>query len=136
MDHLLHYGVHLKQRGLATSTIKERFSALSFAAKSLGFTDFMGDFRVQKMLEGWKREEVPCQDPHQPLSSKILIGLYKAWGTVCASDFEVALFHAAALVAFFFLALLKLVNWWPPLRGTLPRVPSFLVMLSRGRILC
>lgn len=35
VDHVLHYGVHLKQKGLAVSTIKGRLSALAFARNAL-----------------------------------------------------------------------------------------------------
>lgn len=40
-------------------------------------------------------------DPRQPLSPAILVGLSDKWGAVCNSEYEAALFHAAALIAFF-----------------------------------
>lgn len=101
MDQLLHYGVHMKRRGLAASTIKGNFFHPGLCCQIPWFSEFMGDFLVQKMLKGWKREEGPRQDPYQPLSPAILLGLYEIWGSVCTSDFEVALFHTAAFVAFF-----------------------------------
>lgn len=53
------------------------------------------------MLEGWKREKGPRQEPRQPLSLGILKGLSVAWGGVCTSDYEICLFHTTSLVAFF-----------------------------------
>lgn len=56
-DHVFHYGVHLKQGGSAVGTIKGRLSALAFATKTLGYSECMGDFKVWRMLDRWRREE-------------------------------------------------------------------------------
>lgn len=63
MDHLLHFGVSLKGRGLAVSSIHGRFAALVFASKMLGFSEISGDFRIRKKLEGWTHEEASRNDP-------------------------------------------------------------------------
>lgn len=52
------------------------------------------------MLEGWRKEEGPCQDPWQPLSAVILKELQAVWATVCVSAYEEHLFYAASLLAF------------------------------------
>lgn len=79
VDHVLHYGIHLKWKGLAVCTISSRLSILAFASKSLGHGEFTSDFRVRRMLEGWCREEGPQQDLRQPLLSAILRGLRATW---------------------------------------------------------
>lgn len=52
------------------------------------------------MLEGWRKEEGPRRDPRPPLIPGILKGLYQVWHTVCTSEYEGILFHAASLLAF------------------------------------
>lgn len=101
IDHVLHYAVHMKESGLSVGTIKGRLAALTFASKSLGYTECLNDFRVKKMLEGWRREEGPRKDPGKPLSPAILKGLFQQWRAVCMSEYERFLFHAASLIAFF-----------------------------------
>lgn len=101
VDQVLHYGVTLRHRGLAVSTIRGRLSAIAFASKSLGYPDYTVDFRIHRLLEGWRREEGPRRDHKQPLSPSILKGISSAWGLVCNSEYESRLFHVASLVAFF-----------------------------------
>lgn len=55
IDYVLHYGVSLKTKGLAVSTIKGRLSVLAFASKTLGYAECMFDFQVRRMLDGWRR---------------------------------------------------------------------------------
>lgn len=76
-------------------------SALAFASKALGYSECLGDFRVRRMLEGWRREEGLRRDPRQPLTPGILKGLLSKWDSVCSSEYEKILFHSAALLAFF-----------------------------------
>lgn len=72
MDQVLHYGVTLKARDLAVSTIRGRLSVLEFTSKSLGYADCTADFRVRCMLKGWRQEKGLRSDPRQPLSPSIL----------------------------------------------------------------
>lgn len=69
---------------------------LNFSCKVVAFY-----FRVKRMLEGWHKKEGPRNDSQQPLSPRILKGLYQVWCAVCTSDYERLLFHAASLLAFF-----------------------------------
>lgn len=78
VHHILHCRVFPKQKGLAVGSIKGRFSAVAFASKSLGYTECTGNFRVWRMLGGWRREESSCQDLHQALFPKVLKGLQAA----------------------------------------------------------
>ncbi|XP_054832646.1 vomeronasal type-2 receptor 26-like [Eublepharis macularius] len=93
--------VHVRGRGLSVKSIRGQLSALAFICKARGLPEVTGDFRIRKMLEGWSRETSGPRDLRQPISPSVLKGLGAAWETVCSSDYERLLFHAAALVAFF-----------------------------------
>lgn len=101
VEHLLHFGVYLKEQGLAVSTIRGHFVALAFDSKMLGYVDHSSDFRVLKMMESWPLEEGPRKDTRQPLSPVVLKGLHGLCRSVCVSPSEVFFFHAAALIALF-----------------------------------
>lgn len=62
VDPIVHYGAFLKKRGLVVGSSKGRLSALAFASKFLSCSDFTGDFRIWRMLEGWQIEERPHMD--------------------------------------------------------------------------
>lgn len=76
-------------------------AALAFASKASGFSESTGDFHLSKMLEGWSREQGARCDSREPLSPRVLRGLRAQWSVLCSGNFEAALFHAAALIAFF-----------------------------------
>lgn len=101
LDHIMHYCVMLRGNGRPVSYIKGHLSALAFAIKARGLADVTGDFRLRKMLEGWAREVTPRVDVRQLITPEVLTGLYRVWRRVCRTEYEMALFHAAALVAFF-----------------------------------
>ncbi|XP_078242407.1 integrase/recombinase xerD homolog isoform X1 [Pogona vitticeps] len=101
VEHLQQFIVSLYRRGLAPGTIQGRLSALAFVAKVNGFTDFSGDFRIKKMLEGWSRERGQVYDSRTPMSPSILQQLGEQWIKLCKDQYESALFKAATLVAFF-----------------------------------
>lgn len=101
VDHLLHFCVASKGKGLAISSIRGMLSAVAHASKAKGVAEYTGDFQIRKTLEGWSREVGVRVDHRQPISPEILRGLQACWGEICSSVFEAVLFHAAALVAFF-----------------------------------
>ena len=93
--------VALYRKGLAPGTIQGKLAALGFYAKANGFRDFSGDFWIRKMREGWSRERGRIQDDRTPISPVLLERLCELWGSLCKDSYVEALFHAAALVAFF-----------------------------------
>ncbi|XP_078243486.1 integrase/recombinase xerD homolog [Pogona vitticeps] len=101
VEHIQQFIVALHWKGLTPGTIKGKLAALGFYAKANGIRDLSGDFRIRKMLEGWSREMGGRQDDRTPMSPAILERLGDLWGTLCRDRYEEALFHAAALLAFF-----------------------------------
>lgn len=82
-------------------SIQGKLAALAFASKAAGFSDSTDYFHLRKMFKGWSRVLGAPRDTRVPSSPDILKGLTAQWGLLCKSSaFEVALFHAAALVAF------------------------------------
>ncbi|XP_054852797.1 uncharacterized protein LOC129341561 isoform X1 [Eublepharis macularius] len=100
-EHLMQFCVARRAGGLSVKSIRGLLAALAFISKARGVPEMTGDFRIRKMLEGWSREAGARQDARQPISPAILKGLVGAWQSVCLSGYEAALFHAAALTAFF-----------------------------------
>lgn len=101
VEQLMQFCVYQQGKGLAVKSIRGQLTALAFYSKARGVTESTGDFRIRKMLEGWSREAVRQPDGRQPISPGVLKGLVGVWREICKSDFEAALFHSAALVAFF-----------------------------------
>ncbi|XP_054831298.1 uncharacterized protein LOC129326975 [Eublepharis macularius] len=99
--HLMQFCVDRKGKGLAVKSIRSQLAALAFASRARGLSEATGDFRIRKMLEGWSREKGARKDDRLPISPSVLRGLNSVWEDVCHSSFEVLLFHAAALTAFF-----------------------------------
>ena len=107
IDHLLEYCVSLHHKGLAVGTLRAKLAGLAFEAKINGFPDTTTDFRVRKMLEGWARSNPPVQDKRKPITPEMLLGLLRQWAKLCSSNYEQCLFHATALVTFFFFFLIS-----------------------------
>ncbi|XP_070601697.1 uncharacterized protein [Erythrolamprus reginae] len=102
VEHLLEFCALYRRRGLSARTIRGKLAGLAFVAKSRGFADTTGDFRIRKTLEGWIREKGPARgDSRRPLKLTHLMGLYELWGRLCRSAYEASLYHAAAVTLFF-----------------------------------
>lgn len=65
---LMHYGIILKQKGLAMGLIRSTFFEVAFNSKALGHPENTEDFWVHKMMEGWVREVGIPWDSDRPLS--------------------------------------------------------------------
>ncbi|KAJ7329210.1 hypothetical protein JRQ81_015384 [Phrynocephalus forsythii] len=76
-------------------------SALYYYARAQGFAIPDCQFRISKMVEGWSRERGRPRDTRTPISPNMLCRLADVWPRVCSTSYEVALFQAATLVAFF-----------------------------------
>lgn len=75
-------------------------AAVSFSAKAAGTKDPAADFRVRKMLEGFKKDTPLLPDEHRPITVTLLHGLYIEFGLLCSSQFEICLFRTVTLVFF------------------------------------
>lgn len=101
VEHLQQFMIYLYRKGLAPSSMQGKLSALAFYAKCLGVQDNTADFRVRRMVEGYGRERTSQADTRTPISPEVLIRLDGRWAHICANEYEVSLFRAASLLAFF-----------------------------------
>ena len=53
------------------------------------------------MIEGWTKERARIPDNRSPFTPEILVQLSKSWVNICRNNFEISLFRATFLVAFF-----------------------------------
>ena len=96
---MVHFAMHLHQRGLAPRSIQGQMSALPFYAKVRGCKDYAIDFCVQKMIEGCGCERHNVRDYRSPFTPDILVKLVNTWRLVCKDHFEACLFKASTLIA-------------------------------------
>ena len=76
-------------------------SVFPLFVKAQGFLDFSSHFCVRKMMEGWDKEHQKEPDKHSPISPLMLKQVSAAWLLVCRNAYEVSLFKATTLIAFF-----------------------------------
>lgn len=86
--------------GRASSTVAQRLAALSYLHKLYGWPDPTKHFLIQKMQEGCKRGN-KRKDGRLPITWALLCRLIPSLHHVCSSLYEVRLFQAAFLIAFF-----------------------------------
>ncbi len=86
--------------GLAASSINTYISAISFVHKINDWADPTSSFIITKLREGCKRLR-PQSDSRYPITLPILQRIVSVLPSVCASTYEVILFRAAFLLAFF-----------------------------------
>ena len=90
----------LSLKRLAPATIATHVSGVGFHYKIMGFPDPTQDFLVGKLLEGCRRDRT-LGDDRLPISVSVLSHILGVLPHVCISQFEVVLFRAAMLGAFF-----------------------------------
>lgn len=90
----------LSLRQLAPATIATYVSGVGYYHKIQGWQDPTQDFLVAKLLEGCRRDHVG-NEKRLPLTLPVLSRLLQALTYVCSSEFEVKLFRAVMLSAFF-----------------------------------
>ena len=90
----------LSLRQLAPGSIATYVSGVGFHHKINGLPDPTRDFLVAKLMEGCRRDR-PSRDNRLPISVSVLSNLLLALPHICVSQFEVELFRAAMLSAFF-----------------------------------
>lgn len=101
VERLLLFLLHLQRSGRAVSSLPGFMSATAFVSKSGGYPDFTQDFRVRRMLEGFAKRTPPVRDHRRPITPELLRGIAGTFTTLCSSPYEVQLFRAALLTAFF-----------------------------------
>lgn len=100
LRHVTAFIAQLSIQGKSSSTINTYISALAYVHKINGWIDPTDNFIVKKLKEGCRRER-SMTDSRRPISLPILKRLSELLPGFCKSTFEVRLFRAAFLLAFF-----------------------------------
>ena len=90
----------LSLRQMAPATIATYVSGVGYYHKIQGWHDPTQDFFEAKLLEGCRRDRVGT-DKRWPMTLPILASILQALPHVCSVEFEVKLFRAVLLSAFF-----------------------------------
>lgn len=98
---LILFIAHLSISGKAPSTIGSYVSGLSFLHKRNDFNDPADCFLVRKMIEGCRRDNPRVSDARRPLTIHMLESVVGGMSAVCSSVYEMHMFQAALLLAFF-----------------------------------
>ena len=100
VDHVVAFIAHLSLSGKAASTISSYSAALAYYHKINGWADPTDNFIVRKLKEGCRRQGDHA-DVRRPVTVPLLSRMVSALQSVCSSSFEVSLFKAAFVTAFF-----------------------------------
>ncbi|XP_053117560.1 uncharacterized protein LOC128329827 [Hemicordylus capensis] len=101
VEHIQQFLVFLHRAGRAVSTLGGYLAALAFEAQVRGVGDSSADPRVRRMLEGWTRAEPRPRDSRRPFTLDLVAPTLDRLVGCCSGPWEVSLFRAAVLVAFF-----------------------------------
>ncbi|XP_053112304.1 uncharacterized protein LOC128327499 [Hemicordylus capensis] len=99
--HLQQFLVLLHRAGRSGSTLGGYLAALSFEAQVRGVGDTSSNPRIRCMLEGWARISPAPSDSRRPITLDMLVSMVGRLDGCCSIPWEVSLFRAALLVAFF-----------------------------------
>ena len=91
---------YLSWRGYAPSTVQTYISGLSFHLQVAGLDDVTKGFVVSCLLEGCKRGNVRL-DTRCPITLSLLGQMLRALSNLCKSDYEVHMYSATFLIAFY-----------------------------------
>ena len=100
IPHVIAFLSHLSIEGKAPSTIGTYLASIAFVHKVNGWIDPTDNFVVKKMREGSRRLKGQ-PDCRSPITISILNHVCQSLNGFCTSVFEVSLFKAAFLLAFF-----------------------------------
>lgn len=128
-EHIVHYIAYLSINKYAAATMATYISGLSFHMRSQGWADVTQCFVVRRMLEGSKRTKIP-RDVRCPITMPILGRMLIALPHVCNSSYDVALFRAAFLLAFF--GFLRVGEFTVRARGYTPTLALSDVSVRKG----
>lgn len=85
---------------MSASMVNKRVAGLAFLFKLQGRPDWTKDFWIRQALKGY-RKSISRRDARRPVTFEILQGIVNQLFQVCTSSYEVVLFTAAFLLAFF-----------------------------------
>lgn len=88
----MRFPLSLNERELAPRSLSLYLEAIAFQSKALGWADNTMDFRVRRMVEGFKRGAPQQADGRGPIIPTILLHLSRVSSTICLSEFKGELF--------------------------------------------
>lgn len=98
--HIALFIAHCFENGLSPRTIRTYISGINYFHKLHGWLDLTNLFLIKKLLEGCNRSS-STKDDRVPVTFKILVQLTSKLPTVCVSPYEVFLFKALWVLAYF-----------------------------------
>ena len=101
LNHITHFIAYLSLNGFSPSTIISYISGLNFFHNLRNYGDITEAFVVQKMLTGMTRSNSKSKDSRLPITYNILKEITSVLPAICSSDYEIRLFTAAFVLAFF-----------------------------------
>ena len=99
-QHVVLFVAYCFEKGLAPSTIHTYVAGVNHFHKLAGGSDLKEVFMIKKLLEGCLRLRKK-KDTRLPISIKILMNVSAILPSVCYDEFEVKMFRAAFLLAYF-----------------------------------
>ena len=100
IGHLLLYLASLQQKGLASSTIISKLSALNYFQRLSGHQDVTSHFLVTKYISGLNKLN-PSSDNRNPITVQSLRDLHLALNVSSSSSYYILLYQAMYSLAFF-----------------------------------
>ena len=91
---------YLSWKGYAGATISTYISGIAFGMQTLGWPDVTSSFIIRRLVDGCRRKHAR-RDTRCPVTLPILRSIVNSLAHVCANSYELALYRAAFLVAFF-----------------------------------
>lgn len=100
VEHVVNFISYLSLHQRAPATARLYVSAISYNCKIMGVPDTTQQFLITKVLEGMKRLK-HHSDTRLPITTKLLLRIVAVLPAICSNTYEVLLFKAAYLLAFF-----------------------------------
>lgn len=93
LEHVMQFMLFLMDKGMAASSVTIYLAAISFSAKASELRDPTSDFRICKMVEGFRRVQPSLPDNHMPITLTILHGVCREFESLCSSQYKIYLFQ-------------------------------------------
>lgn len=100
VEHLAMFLSYMSLKGLSSKTADLYMTAISFQCKVSDLPDNTKHFLINKLAEGFRRQGVRKR-VRLPITFELLKGILTKLPVVCCNGFEVALFKAVYVLAYF-----------------------------------
>ncbi|XP_063967563.1 uncharacterized protein LOC135157047 [Lytechinus pictus] len=100
VEQVAQFIAYLSWNGYAGATISTYISGLAFTMQTLGWPDVTDAFVIRRLVDGCRRKNAR-RDTRCPITLPILKSILNSLTHVCVNTYDLALFRAAFLIAFF-----------------------------------